>query len=214
MNVESDLSGPGKHHLTGDVPDTRGTEPKPTAAQVVEGYSATVAAQAKSSAQKETRRWLWPVLAGAAIVSAGVSAPLSIWAVNDVQTVHAKYAANQAASQVASTRTAQNMATIRGRIDDINKQLVDEGKTPVPLPTNPADASAQLAYAKTLLALPKQVLIPGPRGAQGITGPRGPAGPEGPPGPTGPPGPPGRSVTTTVTPTPTPAPNFEPVIPR
>lgn len=196
--MESEPSGTGKHHLSRDTPHDN--EPPATAAEVVEGYSASVAAQAKSSAQKETRRWLWPVLAGAAIVSAGVSAPLSIWAVNDVQTVHARYIANQ----VAAARAAQNVATIRVQIGDINKQLLDENKPPVPLPTNPADAGAQLAYAKTLLTLPVQILVPGPRGIQGVPGPRGPEGPEGPPGPTGPAGPPGRSVTTTVTPAPAP----------
>lgn len=180
----------GRHHLR----DSQVDEPLPammrdytdrvTDAMVAMGAQAAaapdIAAQVAErvarliSKQMVTRSaWKW-LLAGAALVTVlNLGASALAWNhASDSMSQASQVAARQAAYVAISQRSQSNVAQIRTQIDTINKQLIAQGKPPVPLPSNPADASAQLSYAKTELSLIPQVIqgIPGKPGKEGKPG--------------------------------------------
>lgn len=190
----------GRHRLDESLTGEKMLAPDDSPATVVSNYADLVTkslgeANAKADAaprvaKKEARR---------------VSRFWATWAVVSMLLLGGSFyysfssRAQVAAVEVANQNRATNFDAIKKRIVAANATLTVQGKVPVPLPTDPADASAELAYAQTLEAINPQVLIPGPRGAQGIPGPRGERGAQGIPGPRGPTGPPGQSVTITKT---------------
>jgi hypothetical protein len=186
----SEIGQPGRHHIR----DSQVDEPMPAmmreytdrvtdamaavgaqaaaapdiAAQVAEHTARLIGKQAVSRA---AWKWLGAVVALVTVLNLGASALAWNHASESIGQA-SQVAARQAAYVAIYQRSQANVAQIRTQIDGINKQLVAQGKPPVPLPSNPADASAQLSYAKTELVLVPQAIAgpPGKPGKPGLPG--------------------------------------------
>jgi hypothetical protein len=135
------------------------------AAKVAEHTAKLISKQAVT---RTAWKWLGLTVGLVTVLNLGASALAWNEAADSIGRASA-VAAKQAAYIAVSQRAQANVAQIRTQIDSYNKRLIAQGKPPVPLPTNPADASAQLSYAKTELLLVPQV-IQGPPGKPGRPG--------------------------------------------